>query len=157
MTYQEHLDSLIAPIHSFFSWFSTSINSLLDNYIIRDILGFLIISSALFFVIDLFLHFIQKKNEDLEKKQARYNSYALFQEAKNEFIRKNPSLYYENKYKDYVFQKSVQEDYRRNLLGNVEKNNTEQDKVFSHWKDKSNGTPLTPEEEKELNELLDKF
>ena len=144
MTYQEHLDSLIAPIHSFFSWFSTSINSLLDNYIIRDILGFLIISSALFFVIDLFLHFIQKKNEDLEKKQARYNSYALFQEAKNEFIRKNPSLYYENKYKDYVFQKSVQEDYRRNLLGNVEKNNTEQDKVFSHWKDKSNGTPLTP-------------
>ena len=130
MTYQDHLDSLIAPIHSFFSWFSSSINSLLDNYIIRDILGFLIISSALFFVIDLFLNFIYKKNEDLEKKQARYTSYALFQEAKSEFIRKNPSLYYENKYKDYVFQKSVQEDYRRNLLSKVEKDNTEQDKIF---------------------------
>ena len=157
MTYQEHLDSLVAPVHSFFSWFSTSINSLLDNYIVRDILGFLIISSILFFIIDLFLNYIHKKNEDLEKKQARYDSYALFQEAKNEFIRKNPTLYYENKYKDYVFQKSVQEDYRRNLLGSVDNKSDSQDKTFSHWKDKASGTPLTPEEEKELNDLLDNF
>lgn len=157
MTYQEHLNSLISPVQSFFDWFTQITNSLLRNYFVIDMLGFVLIGSLLFLLINILLNYIHKKNDDLEKKQSRYDSYALFQEAKNEFMKKNPSLYYENKYKDYVFQKSIQKDYRRNLLSNEENISKSQDKIFSHWKDKSTGEPLSPEEEKEINDLLDNF
>ena len=58
MTYQEHLDSLVAPVQSFFSWFTTMTNSLLRNFFVIDLLGFVLIGSLLFLVMNIIKKYI---------------------------------------------------------------------------------------------------
>ena len=75
----------------------------------------------------------------------------MFQNVRSDFMQKEPNLFYDNLYKDYVFKKSVQDLYH-------ELNNPTQDeRIFSRWYDKKTGIPLSKDEEKEINDILENF
>jgi len=69
MSYSDFLNTLVSPIQAFFSWASSITTALLGNYFFISLIGFVVITSLFYFVLDLIsnfkiLHKSKKKNLD---------------------------------------------------------------------------------------------
>ena len=151
MTYQEFLNQFIEPISSFVSWLSMVANNLIHNYIFITFVGITLFISLLFLLYYSVKDFFESRRNNADKYLDKYNDYVIRQKIRRDFMQKEPDLFYENLYKDYVFKKAVRDDFVENNNSNTD------DKIFSHWHDKSTGFPLSKAEEKELNDILEKF
>ena len=151
MTYNEFLNQFIQPISNFITWLSMVADNLIHNYFFLTFFGITIFISLFYLVFNFVKDYFVRRHNNIENYLNKYNDYKMFQNVRSDFMQKEPNLFYDNLYKDYVFKKSVQDLYH-------ELNNPTQDeRIFSRWYDKKTGIPLSKDEEKEINDILENF
>lgn len=175
MTYYEFLEFIFTPISYFVNWLTSIANSLIHNYIFITFFGIVIFVSLFWFLIDWLLDYFHSKAYEYEDFNNLYDDYVKRQKVKYKYLDNHYSDLYSYNYKIRVMNEQVynhvsninKELLIANKINSLKinkeglerfKNSTSIDnKIFTKWKDKETGQPLTKEEEKEINYLLEHF
>lgn len=121
LTYNEFLDSMIAPVRAFVDWLIAVADSLINNYIIITFLGICLFISLFYLVFyDIIIAFFDSHISSIEDKLDKKKNYALYQEIKDDYYRDNMSKIFNLKYNNYVISQAVMSEYLNKHRSDVE-------------------------------------
>ncbi len=174
-SYYDFLEFIFTPVSYFVSWLSSVANNLIHNYIFITFFGITIFISLFWLLINFVLNYFDKKAYEYEDFNNLYEDYVKRQKVKYKYFENHYTDLYGYNYKIRVMNEQIYNNItlknkdllidnkiqslkiNKEALQRLNNNTINDNKIFSHWKDKQTKEPLTEEEQKEINYLLDNF
>lgn len=160
MTYEAFLEMLLTPFHIFFYTITRWSSALFDNYYFITILGAGLFCSFVLFCFNHFvLGWLKVPSSKYEEYNDLYKNYDLYQDVKMDWFKNNRDKIYAYRYDNYGVNQNVRDLYNDTNKKSKKIKKSSNDNIEPEWlnKDYISIDPTSPDEQAELQELLNNF